>query len=111
MKAVALACLSLVALCACAPSSFADTLKGSSVTGVLHVDGSSTNDFSPTTAKVGPGIEFNAIEFTSPFDNLCEYTANISAAKIAIKDVCSASLTSATALAPDALSNSKALSR
>lgn len=107
MKAAALALLPVLTLLAYAPASFADTLKGSTVQGFLSIDGSSTNDFSPTTAVVGPGIEFNAAEYTLPFGDTCEYTANLSASEIAIRDVCSAAITAVASASTAALKNPK----
>lgn len=105
MKFAPLTLLPLLAVFGFAPVSHADTLKGTSVTGILSVDGSQ-NDFSPAMRTVGPGLEFNATEVGSS-GITCEYTANLSAKKIVIRDACSSAVSELAALAPDARGDAK----
>ncbi len=102
--------LAITALVSFLPSAHASSLKGSTVTGVLYLDGdTSTNYFATAsadgtdTAIVGPGPEFTTFVFNF-FSPSCTYTANLSAAKIAISDVCSAAIISEVAT-PDVVKN------
>ncbi len=110
MKAITCAAaVTLLAVFAYAPDSSATLLRGSTVYGTLNIDGSPVNEFGSNPAKVGPGIEFNYTDETFQFSSgVCEYTANLSNAKIAIGDVCTGPITEIAAVTPDLTKNGHA---